>query len=64
MKTQKTYVSAGELARHHGYYRDTMVALLTALLVEHTHIKTYRVGNKTLYKRSDIDALMMETAHV
>ena len=52
------------LSQIHGYGRDTFVRLLTALLANNTNIRAIKIGTKTMYRRAEIDALMLENSHL
>jgi len=58
------YHMLNRLSQIHGYGRDTFVRLLTALLVNNTNIRAIKIGTKTMYRRTEIDALMLENSHL
>ena len=60
----KKYLSVNELSKTYGFNRDTFVRLLTALLVNNTNIRAIKIGTKTMYRRAEIDALMLENHHL
>ena len=60
----KKYLSVNELSKTYGFGRDTFVRLLTALLVNNTNIRAIKIGTKTMYRRAEIDALMLENGHL
>ena len=60
----KKYLSVNELSKTYGFGRDTFVRLLTALLVDNTNIRGIKIGTKTMYRRAEIDALMLENSHL
>lgn len=60
----KKYLSVNELSKTYGFNRDTFVRLLTALLVNNTNIRAIKIGTKTMYRRTEIDALMLENSHL
>ena len=62
--TPRKYESVNRLSQIHGYGRDTFVRLLTALLVNNTNIRAIKIGTKTMYRRAEIDALMLENSHL
>ena len=60
----KKYLSVNELSKTYGFNRDTFLRLLTALLVNNTNIRAIKIGTKTMYRRAEIDALMLENHHL
>ncbi len=62
--TPRKYESVNRLSQIHGYGRDTFVRLLTALLANNTNIRAIKIGTKTMYRRAEIDALMLENSHL
>ena len=60
----KKYLSVNQLSKTYGFGRDTFVRLLTALLVNNTNIRAIKIGTKTMYRRAEIDALMLENHHL
>ena len=62
--TPRKYESVNRLSQIHGYGRDTFLRLLTALLVDNTNIRAIKIGTKTMYRRAEIDALMLENGHL
>ena len=62
--TPRKYESVNRLSQIHGYGRDTFLRLLTALLVDNTNIRAIKIGTKTMYRRAEIDALMLENTHL
>jgi len=60
----KKYLSVNELSKTYGFNRDTFLRLLTALLVDNTNIRAIKIGTKTMYRRAEIDELMLENHHL